>query len=316
MSNFISVNPNASDEVVNVLNYFKSICGKGILSGQHDGSISGSQFDDIKKITGKYPAVLGFDFLSYTKNSVKYADEAAEIKNNIGCVETALKLAKEKNVLITFCWHWCAPKDDLMSHAFYSNRTEFDFAKEWLENGEGRQLLIDDMDDIAEQLKRFRDAGIPVLWRPLHESYGDWFWWGKGGSKACKDLFRFMYDRFTNYHKLNNLIWIYSGYSPEYYPGDDIIDINGMDSYTFTMNSGALIKDYVDLKAITDKPCAVTEVGAIIDPDEMISKKTDWLWFSLWSGFQNKPDQNTHENIARVYNHPYTINSEDLPELY
>ena len=52
MSNFISVNPNASDEVVNVLNYFKSICGKGILSGQHDGSISGSQFDDIKKITG------------------------------------------------------------------------------------------------------------------------------------------------------------------------------------------------------------------------------------------------------------------------
>ena len=60
---------------------------------------------------------------------------------------------------------------------------------------------------------RFR-GDVPVLWRPLHEFDGAWFWWGKGGAEAFKKLWRLMYDRFTGLHKLDNLIWVL-GYSHE-----------------------------------------------------------------------------------------------------
>lgn len=37
-------------------------------------------------------------------------------------------------------------------------------------------LLIKDIDTIAVQLKKLQDNGVPVLWRPLHEAEGKWFW--------------------------------------------------------------------------------------------------------------------------------------------
>jgi mannan endo-1,4-beta-mannosidase len=45
-----------------------------------------------------------------------------------------------------------------------------------------------------------------VLWRPLHEADGAWFWWGAKGPKIFKKMWRIMYDRLTNYHQLHNLL--------------------------------------------------------------------------------------------------------------
>lgn len=92
---------------------------------------------------------------------------------------------------------------------------------------------IRDLDAIAGQLKRLRDAGVPVLWRPLHEADGGWFWWGAKGPEATKQLYYMMRDRFINYHGLNNLIWVWSVDKPNgsWYPGNDHVDILGIDSY-------------------------------------------------------------------------------------
>jgi mannan endo-1,4-beta-mannosidase len=77
-------------------------------------------------------------------------------------------------------------------------------------------------------LKRLRDAGVPVLWRPLHEASGNawhtpWFWWGAKGAEPYKKLWNMMFDRMNNYHGLNNLIWIYSinwdNKDSSWYPG-------------------------------------------------------------------------------------------------
>src|SRR5699024_12023865 len=87
------------------------------------------------------------------------------------------------------------------------------------------------------------DAGVPVLWRPLHEFDGQWFWWGKGGPKNFRRLWQLMYNRFTMHHGLNNLIWVL-GYSGEiengWYPGDEYVDISGADTY----DSGSHIELY------------------------------------------------------------------------
>ena len=54
---------------------------------------------------------------------------------------------------------------------------------------------------------------------------------GARGPEACKKLYILLYDRLTNYHGLNNLIWVWSTPEPEWYPGDEYVDIVGYDSY-------------------------------------------------------------------------------------
>ena len=67
-----------------------------------------------------------------------------------------------------------------------------------------------DLDAIAVQLKKLEASKVPILWRPLHEAGGKWFWWGAKSNSAAISLYSLMYDRYTNYHKINNLIWVWS----------------------------------------------------------------------------------------------------------
>ena len=55
------------------------------------------------------------------------------------------------------------------------------------------------MDVIADILRRFQDENIPILWRPFHESYGTWFWWGAKGAKVARDLYRLMFDYYATF---------------------------------------------------------------------------------------------------------------------
>jgi len=81
------------------------------------------------------------------------------------------------------------------------------------------------------QLKRLQDAGVPILFRPLHEAEGAWFWWGAKGPEATKELWLLLHDRLTNHHKLNNLIWVWNSLLPAWYVGDDTVDILSADVY-------------------------------------------------------------------------------------
>lgn len=94
--------------------------------------------------------------------------------------------------------------------------------------------MMADIDDVARELLKLRDAGVPVLWRPLHELNGDWFWWGKCGPEAFQRLWKLLYTRYTETFGLNNLIWVF-GYTSQpdaaWYPGDAYIDIAGADNY-------------------------------------------------------------------------------------
>jgi hypothetical protein len=96
------------------------------------------------------------------------------------------------------------------------------------------------VDVIAFFLKQLKNADVPVLWRPYHEMNGDWFWWGKRlGENGTKKLYRMLFDRLVNFHKLNNLIWVCNfneireNVAPymAVYPGDDVVDILATDVY-------------------------------------------------------------------------------------
>ena len=93
-------------------------------------------------------------------------------------------------------------------------------------------------------------------WRPYHEMNGVWFWWGdKKGPDGYQKLFKMMFDRFVNVHKLNNLLWVWNAnglrdlpfdqaYSyADYYPGPDYVDVLATDVYHFDYEQ----KDYNEL---------------------------------------------------------------------
>lgn len=98
-----------------------------------------------------------------------------EVCENQNTMETALKWAKETNGIVTLTFHWFSP---IGGHdkSFYAKNTDFDASRILIDGTLERVAFYHDMDIIAEELKKFREADIPVLWRPFHESDGNWFW--------------------------------------------------------------------------------------------------------------------------------------------
>lgn len=93
-----------------------------------------------------------------------------------------------------------------------------------------------DLKKLGDELQKFADARIPVLWRPLHEPPGNWFWWHDGGPDQFKKLWIHMYDYLVNTRNLHNLIWVYSSSdggtsNAAWYPGNKYVDIVGVDGY-------------------------------------------------------------------------------------
>ena len=172
-------NKNATKEVRAVLEYLESIRGNGMITGQHTLTMAQEELEYIKQVTGKLPALCGFELLAYSPNiNWDSCDEAAlkELHENEGTLQRAYEWA-EQGGLLTFTWHWYSPIGGV-DKAFYSKNTEFDAGKVFEEGSAERAAFYHDMDAMAELLQGFRDKHIPILWRPFHEAEGDWFWWG------------------------------------------------------------------------------------------------------------------------------------------
>lgn len=315
-------NPNASTNAVKVYDYLREIYGKKILSGQYcDGGFAGKEFQVIRKVTGKMPAILGLDMMNYSPTNVKN-----------GATGNSVELAKtfwEKGGIVTMCWHWTVPEKYLTGtwySSFYKEHTNIKLDK--IMNGEdkeGYDLLISDIDAIAEALKPLQEADVPVLWRPLHEASGGWFWWGTAGGEACKKLWITMYDRMVNHHGLNNLIWFWNGQDAEWYPGDAYVDIIGEDLYpgekVYT-SQAAKYFEAVNYPESQKKMVYMSENGCIFDPELAIRDGAMWGMWCTWSGefvakdtaIYTLSEQYTEEEMMiKAYSHDAVITLDELP---
>lgn len=311
---FKLTNPYAIPECHEVMRLFQNISGSKILSGHHCNTKYTDELLEIESMTGEFPAVVGFDLMSYTSGAEAWMESCDELRDNYGSVESALYWAKERGALITACCHWYSPSGAQRSKSFYSRFTDFDFAKSWKAQDEDYYKLIDDIDLLAEQLQIFHRERVPVLWRPLHEVYGTWFWWGASGAHPYLELYRMMYQRFTEHHKLNNLIWVWNGHKPEFYPGDDVVDINGLDTYSYKLYAGDMATEYKELNNVTKgrKPLSLTEVGTPPDLELLQRNNIQWLWFMTWNGYHKREEFITPEILRGVLQHPYCMNLRDL----
>lgn len=150
-------------------------------------------------------------------------------------METAYQWAKETEGIVTFTFHWFSPIGG-RDKSFYAEHTDFDASRVLEEGSPERTAFFHDMDVIAESLKRFCEADIPILWRPFHESEGTWFWWGAKGAEIARELYKLMFVHYTQVHHLDNLLWVWNCPLKEGYPGDEYVDVVSVDIYLENMS--------------------------------------------------------------------------------
>ncbi len=311
--NLAPVNPAATKSTQKVLAYIYEIKGKQILSGQQNFNSDMNVFSDsAHNITGKYPAVWGSDFINWGDK-----DLGPQI------VAEATKKWRE-GYLVSLMWHEGKPTDQ-PPYEFTKNVLAKMTDAEWNElitpGSELNKKWLAQVDVVAGYLKQLRDSGVTVLWRPYHEMNGVWFWWGnRKGENGISKLWKMMYDRFTNYHHLNNLLWVWGANGlrdipfdeaydyKDYYPGPKYVDILGADVYHFDYEQ----KDYEALlKLANGKPIALTETGELPKP-EILKAQPEWTWFMVWTSWLWT--DNTHDRVKQIYNLPQTLSHEDIKD--
>ena len=311
-------NPNASPSARRLLEYLASVEGQRILTGQHTLTMAQEELHHIEAVTGKLPAVCGFELLSYSPNiRLETGDEACvrEVLENRGTLQRAWEWAQRGGVL-TFTWHWYSPLGG-RDKSFFSRNTDFDASLALIDGTEEHRALCSDLDHMAALLKPFCDADVPILWRPFHEAEGDWFWWGVKGPEVARALYRFMFHYYTQHHHLDNLVWVWNSPLPEGYVGDDCCDIISRDMYPAPHAHGAFEQKLTELRCITDadKGAAIAETGVIPDADELVRLHTPWLWYMTWSGgFALTENHNSFDALRTLYHHEYAITLDQLPD--
>lgn len=313
-------NPNAQEGVKNVMKYLSDITYHKVVTGQHTQSMGQEELHHIRKITGKQPALLGFELLSYSPN-INYldTDEACmtEVLENYGTLKRAWEWAGAKG-LITFTWHWFSPLGG-RSKSFFSENTDFDASKAVVEGTAENRAFLSDLDTMAGILRPFCEKQIPILWRPFHEGDGGWFWWGAQGADTVKKLYRIMQERYTNLHKLNNLIWVWNAPGVEYYPGDDVVDIISRDMYPTAHCHTSRKEEYDELVKITDqkKIVLIGEIGSLPSLNAIVEEGAGWASYMTWSHeFCLGEEFSSYEVLRETYNSPYAVTKEELPVLY
>ena len=319
------VDAKADDCVVRLKKFLADTYGNKIISGQMDLAWKDSvdMADRVFKTTGKYPALMGYDFMNYKSRSgdgTKQVEEAIAWWNKGG--------------MVAFCWHWRDPNKVDAWADFYTEKIDtripYDAkSKKLNENSRVFKGIQRDLDSIAKQLKTLEDAGVPVLWRPLHEASGGWFWWGASGPDAYIALYQYMFTYFTEVKGLHNLIWVWNGQSKDWYPGDKYVDIIGDDIYANNYDSQYVA--YNDFCDMSDDPVnnpkmvALTENGRIPNPADLEEHSVGWLWFMTWNDGNNEGTQsdnfwsgeyfNTDKHKKEVYDSEYVLTLDELPNL-
>ena len=362
----LSVSPTLSDskatsETQGLMNYLCDVYGKHMLSGQQEiyggghtesspNGYSGAdlqgyetEFEYIKKNFGDYPAIRGFDYMNY--NPLYGWDDQT--------TERIIEWGTERNGIPTVCWHINVPKNfanyelgdavDWQKCTYKPDETDFDTSKAIVEGTKEYEDVMLTIKTLAEELKKVQDAGVPIIFRPYHEAEGNtntngsgsWFWWGKSGAEVYKKLWKQLYTTLTEEYGIHNLIWEYNSYdystSPQWYPGDDCVDIVGYDKYncvynrhdgkTSGPNEDAISSTFYTLVNLTNgkKLVSMPENDTVPSLENIEIEKANWLYFCIWydngsDNFLSGTDKNNPETLKEMYQSDYCITLSELPD--
>lgn len=271
---------------------------------------------EFYKRSGHYPAIGGFDMLFAAGGHHEEGWFKGYTENNLVMTEQLWEMGG----IPTYTWHWKVGEDTI----FYTqqegyrnagctegvtktadNNTCFNYTKAFKDSSckeidatsQVYKDIVADVDIVSGYFKELEEKGIAVVWRPLHEASGGWFWWGTASPECYVQLYRLVFDRMVNTNKLTNLIWVwnintdpkfgydYSALNAEWYPGDEYVDIVAVDIYDplLNHNSAANYFNKIVSDVGTSKMIALSENGAIPDIDSIAEDKAYWSYWMTWS---------------------------------
>ena len=347
------IDPLATKETKALFSNLHKLSQNHILFGhQHateygHGWVGDENRSDVKSVTGSHPAVIGVDFSGLSGQPQNMIErERASLRKNIADTYN-------RGGITTVSWHFNNP---VTATSFYWNDSTVAAAVKNIVPGgthhEQYKAILTTIANLAKSIKGNDGKTVPMIFRPYHEFDGDWFWWGKSHCTIdeFKTLCRFTVTYLRDSLQVHNFIYAFSpdntfSTEEEYlerYPGNDYVDMVGMDNYgdfgrygKYNLDSGyKKLKIVSDFAVKSNKLAAFTETGLESIPntawwtDKLLATlqrgKLKLCYVLVWRNDSKSPThyyapfpgQVSEQNFIQFYNDPYTLFEKDLKKIY
>jgi mannan endo-1,4-beta-mannosidase len=351
--NFKLIDPKATKETKALHKNFKKLAEEHILFGHQHATEYGHGWygeenrSDIKSVTGSHPAVIGVDFSGLSGRP------STEIQKTKKELQKTIADTYNRGGVITISWHFNNPVSN--TNFYWNDSTASPAVRNIIPGGSHNEKYKEILKTVAElaNTTRGKDGKIvPMIFRPYHEFDGDWFWWGRAHSTIdeFRTLWKFTVSYLRDSLHVHNFIYAFSPDNRffteqqflERYPGDEWVDMVGMDNYGDWGRDGKYDLDagIKKLKIVSDyalragKLAAFTETGLESIPNitwwtETLLKslKQEKLQLSYVLVWRNDARSPTHyyapfpghiseQDFIKFYNDPYTLFENDLKKIY
>lgn len=336
------------------------------LFGHHDDTVYGIGWEadytndstvhrrsDVQSICNDYPALLSFDL-----GHIEHGDSLNLDGVPFQRIRQEIIAHFDAGGMVTLSWHVDNPLSGGSSWVADSLRTvETKTVAAVLEGGTKHDTFVSWIDRVADFLNSLETpygVKVPVLFRPWHEHTGSWFWWGQ--DHCTTDQYKALWQMTADRLKERGVVNVLYAYSPgtepdgddakymERYPGDNIIDVMGLDCYCFASDGDTTkIAGYAaQLDKNLSMICRVAKehgkVAALTETGYECIKTPDWWTHTLapvlarhpisyvlvWRNAYNRPDhyfapypgQQSVADFVHFYNDPRTLFLHDINALY
>jgi mannan endo-1,4-beta-mannosidase len=302
---------------------------------------------DVKSVTGSHPAVIGVDFSGLSGRPDSAVQKTfADLQKNI--TDTY-----NRGGITTIAWHFSNPAS---GGGFYWHDSVSVPAVKLINPGgthhDQYKKILGTIASLAKAVKGKDGNLVPMIFRPYHEFDGDWFWWGRAHCTAdeFKTLWKFTVTYLRDSLDVHNFIYAFSPDNKfnseqdylERYPGDDFVDMVGMDNYgdwgrdgKYDVKSG--IRKLQIVSAYAEKAgklAAFTETGLESIPNgkwwtetllqSLKDSKLRLCYVLVWRNdtrsqthfYAPFPGHSSVPDFMKFYNDDFTIFEKDLKNIY
>ena len=349
------IDANATRETRALYRNLHKLAEKHILFGHQHATEYGHGWQgeenrsDVKSVTGSHPAVIGVDFSSLANSNIS---DSIRQRSKQSLLKTVID-TYNRGGITTIAWHFSNPASG--GGFYWSDSVSKPAVRLLIPSGshhEKYKSILKMIADFTHQAKGKKGELVPMIFRPYHEFDGDWFWWGRAHSTKEEfiSLWRFTVAYLRDSLGVHNFIYAFSPDNKfdteaqflDRYPGDEWVDMVGMDNYGDFGRDGKynLTTGIKKLKIVSDyakkagKLAAFTETGLESIPNptwwtETLLKalKTEGLKLSYVLVWRNDIRSATHfyapypghssvPDFMKFYNDPFTLFEKDLKKVY
>ena len=357
------IDAQATPQTVALFHNLFALSCEHTLFGHHDTLAYGHDWigdahrSDVKDVTGDFPAMYGWDM-----GPLEFHGPNEGIKGPKQDGEKLLGYAREafaRGGVVNFCWHQSNP----VTGGAFNDMTPA--LSSLLPGGAKHEYYKQTLDRFAEFFKQL--SPMPVIFRPYHEHNGNWFWWGKGNASEADyiALWRFTVTYLRDEKGVHNLIYAFSPdrsrieietYDADYlyaYPGDEYVDVFGLDDYRdvrlprlgepsleikkkeFVQSLTLLVQlaeKHGKLPALTETGCETLNIpdwwtGVLLESLQANEYTRKIAWVEVWRNANAKQEETEHffapypghpsaSDFVKFHDSPFVLFESELPDMY